>query len=152
MDTQLQKNFAKIISNFIRKITVLDRSEKICCGVTISQCYTIETIYRHKIITMNELSRELGLAISTLTRIIDVLVRDKIVERSQNPNDRRKVCVSLTEHGNKLALTLVNYSQNLWKNVFNSIPSEKQENVVESLELLFNILHRKDTTSCNTNT
>ncbi|HET6845906.1 MAG TPA: MarR family transcriptional regulator, partial [Anaerolineales bacterium] len=51
--------------------------------------------------TMGELSAELGIPLSTATRMADHLVRGKIVERRDDPTDRRIVRLCLTANGRK---------------------------------------------------
>jgi len=51
--------------------------------------------------TMGELSAELGMPLSTATRMADNLVRARIVQRSDDPNDRRIVRLCLTPGGAK---------------------------------------------------
>ncbi len=88
--------FSQALDLLIRKLNVLDRNEILCHGVTVTQCYLIDTINKTGEMSMNQLSTEMGLAISTLTRIIDILVRDKIVIRKRSTDDRRKVLVELS--------------------------------------------------------
>ena len=63
-----------LLAKLIHRISVLDRDEKACQGITLSQHYTLDALYRKREMTMKELSQELSLAISTLTRIVDILV------------------------------------------------------------------------------
>jgi DNA-binding MarR family transcriptional regulator len=51
--------------------------------------------------TMGELSAELGIPLSTATRMADRLVRGRIVERRDDPSDRRIVRLCLTAKGTK---------------------------------------------------
>ncbi|MGE5072423.1 MAG: MarR family winged helix-turn-helix transcriptional regulator [Anaerolineae bacterium] len=52
--------------------------------------------------TMSELSAELGIPMSSATRLADWLVRAKVVERSNDPHDRRVVRLQITDHGREL--------------------------------------------------
>jgi len=132
----MDDQFTNALESLLRKLLVLDRNEKVCFGVTIPQCYTIETLHKHGRLSMNELSRELGIAVSTLTRIIDILVRDEIISRSPSPDDRRKVCVVLTEKGIELALKLAGCTLGYIQQILLHIPEEKRRQVTESLDLL----------------
>lgn len=49
--------------------------------------------------TMGELSAELGLPLSSATRMADALVRARFVERCDDPHDRRVVRLCLTRTG-----------------------------------------------------
>ena len=51
---------------------------------------------------MGDLSRILGVPFSTSTRTADWLVNNGYVQRLTDPNDRRLVCVELTEAGKEL--------------------------------------------------
>jgi DNA-binding MarR family transcriptional regulator len=49
--------------------------------------------------TMGELSAELGIPLSSATRMANWLVQSKIVERCDDPRDRRVVRLCMTVHG-----------------------------------------------------
>ena len=137
-----------LMNRFMQKIMVLDRQEKMCWGVTLSQHYVIDMLDRKKVLTMNELSRELGLAVSTLTRIIDVLVRDEIVSRSHSAQDRRKVCIELTEKGKELAENLKECAEFFWNAVLKTIPDEKKKEISENLKILLTAVEQAGDTHC----
>lgn len=139
---------AIIMNRFIRRITMLDRRENACQGVTFSQHYVIDALARKNILTMNELSRELGLAVSTLTRIVDVLVRDGLVSRGHSTEDRRKVCIELTAQGKKLAETLNTCAEWFWGTVLENLPEEKKQEITNNLKLLLKALEHAEDSHC----
>lgn len=140
MNEQTNIRLSILFGRLIHKIIVLDRNEKTCQGVTLSQHYAISILYRKKELTMNALSQELGLAMSTLTRIVDVLVRDEIIQRNPSLTDRRKVLVSLTEKGNKIAKKLESCTHKFWLNIVESIPEEKKPELKENLKMILKAL------------
>jgi len=148
MNDKLNLKLSIVMSRFMQRIMVLDRQEKMCQGVTLSQHYVIDTLYRKKILMMNELSRELGLAVSTLTRIIDVLVRDGIVSRNHSAQDRRKVCIELADKGKVLAENLKACAESFWGTVLETIPDEKKKEIAENLKVLLTALEQVGDTHC----
>ena len=48
------------------------------------------------------LNETMSLTSSTMTRMLDNLTKDKLIERGEDPNDRRVVVVKLTNKGKKL--------------------------------------------------
>ncbi len=52
--------------------------------------------------TVTALARREGVATPTMTRIVDALVRDGLVERTVVPDDRRQVRLTATEDGRRL--------------------------------------------------
>ncbi|MBN2105397.1 MarR family transcriptional regulator [bacterium] len=136
MNMQIDKKLAWLMSKLIHRIVTLDRNEKACHGVTLSQHYTMEALYRKRAMTMKQLSCELNLAISTLTRIVDVLVRDGFIIRRTHETDRRKVIVELTEKGLNKARRLRECTQFFWKSILHSIPDQKKPDLVNHVKLL----------------
>lgn len=148
IENNLTSQFIEIMNRFVQKIMAMDRAEKYCYGVTLSQAYVIGTLQRKSILPMNELSQELGLAISTLTRIIDILVRDEIVCRNASEADRRKVCICLTKKGKDLAEKLQACSEQFWSKIYNTIPDKKRTQVTENLNLLLQSIDGAEQTCC----
>jgi DNA-binding MarR family transcriptional regulator len=87
---------------------------------------------------MNELSRDMGVTISTMTRAVDVLVRNDIVIRKENPKDRRQVFIELTEKGRDYHQKLKKCSEDTSKAILDQIPPQQRKNILNSLRLLVN--------------
>lgn len=70
--------------------------------------YTIGIIFSRQLepITMGELSRTLGVPLSTATRIMDWLVKHDYAQRLSDPEDRRVVRVMLTDAGREMYQTI----------------------------------------------
>lgn len=130
------RKFSELIGCMIRKLSLLERDQKICCGTTMSQCYTIETLAQNGSLSMNQLSKQMGVTVSTMTRVVDILVRDEVVSRRGNPKDRRQVCIELTAKGKNLAKRLQDCADEYSRQILNVISAEQRAEVVKSLELL----------------
>ena len=128
--------FGELLSSVIRSFLAIERHEIFCCGVTLSQCSTIKAIGKHGKMTMNALSEWMGLATSTMTRIVDNLVRDGLVRRSQDEQDRRVVHVSLTEKGQEHFQDVERTYRDYHRRIVACIPPEDLHNVIESLRIL----------------
>lgn len=72
----------------------------------ISALYTIDRGYK----TMGAVASKLHCDASNVTGIIDRLVSQKLVVRSESEHDRRAKILELTEHGNKVV-------QEIWKSL-----------------------------------
>ncbi|MBN1480374.1 MarR family transcriptional regulator [candidate division KSB1 bacterium] len=144
MKSKTDAKLVVVMSKHFRKLLQIDRKETACHGVTLSQHYVIDALNRKNELTMNELSQEIGLAMSTLTRIVDGLVRNGYINRFPSECDRRKVCVILTDDGKELANNLAQCSQAFWAQVLASIPDEKKRDMVESFKLLNEALDSTD--------
>ena len=67
--------------------------------ITVDQWLLIENLYKNKKITHNELARLTSKDITTVSRIIELLVKKELVVREGSPQDRRKVFLQLTLKG-----------------------------------------------------
>lgn len=67
--------------------------------ITVDQWLLIENLYKHKKITHNELAKLTSKDITTVSRIIELLVKKELVLREGSPQDRRKVFLQLTTKG-----------------------------------------------------
>jgi DNA-binding MarR family transcriptional regulator len=134
-DADVQE-FGELLSAMIRSFIAFERSEIFCCGVTMTQCSTLLAIGKRGKMTMNELSDWMSLATSTMTRIVDNLVRDGYIARTQDEQDRRVVYVSLTDSGAQLFDGILRIYHEYHRKIVENIPPEELHNVVEALHLL----------------
>jgi DNA-binding MarR family transcriptional regulator len=107
------EEFHNSIVGLIKKYQFRDRNEVTSFGISVSQCYVLETLYFQKALTMKKLAEQMHLTISTITRIVDQLEKKKFIERKQDDKDLRIRRITLTPEGEKIFLKS-------WANVFES--------------------------------
>lgn len=134
-----------LLNTLIRKLHIFDREEKICCGVTVPQSYTIQAIKDHKNPTIGELSEIVGVKISTMTRILNVLVRDKIAERVTQPQDRRKVAIKLTLKGKELSQKIEKCFLSKAELILDRLTKAEQKSVLTGMGLINSVLSKLKT-------
>lgn len=127
----------------IQKLGVLERSEAVCCGVTLSQCHAIVETGRKEQISVNELSELLKLDKSTVSRIVEQLVNNNLMVREPDRNDRRYVTLQLTSKGGELFRDIEKRMEVYFAEILAFIPEEKQEQVIESLQIFSEALHNR---------
>jgi DNA-binding MarR family transcriptional regulator len=71
-------------------------------GLTPSQFFVLDALWSQDGVSISELGEQVALDTSTLTGILDRLERNGLVERHQNPADRRSVLVTLTDRAREL--------------------------------------------------
>jgi len=123
----------EILSTLLRSLLQLERSGKCCHGVTLSQCHTIDVLAKRGSLAMNELSRQMGLKKSTMTRIVNKMVQRGWIERVRDERDSRLVNIRLTRKGRGMAEKLDLSSREYIQRVLRHVPLEKMAQVVESL-------------------
>lgn len=136
MENQGSNYLRELIRILVRNLGILEKGDAGCCGVTISQCHAIVEIGRVQEISLNQLAEILTLDKSTMSRTINNLVKNDLAIRELHSEDRRYVTIKLTEKGMKVFENIEGGMNQYYKNVFNSIPEDKREQVLESLKLL----------------
>ncbi len=72
-------------------------------GLSARRFTILEALFHHpeQVMTPAELADHVGLTRTTMTTNLDGLERKKYIKRTQHPDDRRRVCVTLTASGRK---------------------------------------------------
>ena len=129
-----QDRFAKALSTVAQRFSKLQSTE-ICCGaLTREQFETLRTIEVARDLSMSALSASLRVDLSTMSRNVSVLEREKYVSRARAAEDSRIVTVVLTPKGRNALETLRCDEQDVMAKVFGKLPTARQSSIVESLE------------------
>ena len=131
--TNQVKIFHNEIVELVKKYQFRDRNKRVCCGLSVSQCYIIETLHRFGPLNMKNLADKMHLSISTITRVVAPLVKNGFVQREEDQKDRRIRLITLTQKG-QIAF------QQSWQNVFESEKIILGNFPAEHRELLISLL------------
>ena len=85
-----------------------------------------------------------GMEKSSLTRMVDDLEKKGIVSRKTDPDDRRKVLVSLTEKGLRYYNYLNKITAEMADDILKFVDEKDVEDFVQSLETMIRILRKMD--------
>jgi DNA-binding MarR family transcriptional regulator len=110
--------------------------EAICGGlVTVPQCLVLQSLLDapRDIASLASLSRVTS---SGMTRLVDGLEKHGWIERRRAEEDRRRIEVTLTSAGRRLAERLSIQTDATLTAVLSHVPEEKHESVLEALRLL----------------
>lgn len=119
-----------------REFHTLEKNVSVRCGITPSQWSTLLAFSDAEALKMNELSKRLALTTSTMTRMIDNLVAEGLVERKQDFTDRRAVMVCLTKEGKHLTEKLHKLQNEYFSTLLDNIDTEVRNQIIASLNNL----------------
>ena len=113
-------------------------------GLTLPQYRTLTYLRRHPQASLSEVAEHLALTPPTVSKMIQKLVDQGIIER-RIPSDRRRVCLSLSEEG-VTALTRAREEtrQQLTENL-KTLSEEELSALSVALDSLGRVFNRKDT-------
>jgi DNA-binding MarR family transcriptional regulator len=138
----------EMVQKLVRVFQLFERDQIKVHGFTSSQCYTLIEILKAVSLTMNELSEKMNLDTSTMTRVIDKLVRDGFVERDRYESDRRVVVVKLTDKGYEAATRLHTSVNEYYKKIISSIPIGQTEDILDSISVLLQAFEKANPNCC----
>ena len=95
-------------------------------------------------LTMSELSSELNVPMSTATRIVDGLVKSDMVERVNDPNDRRVVRVGMSQNGRDLYETGTAYTKQRITNLLKEFTPEEETQLLKLMNKLLDALLKEN--------
>jgi DNA-binding MarR family transcriptional regulator len=130
------KQFHDQIFELIKRYQFRDRNKDICCGISVSQCYILETLKQSGPLSMNVLAKKMHLTVSTVTRVIQPLLKKEFVSRKESMEDRRVRLISLTEEGRTFADQLWEKVIDSEKIIFENFPKENREMLIDFLRKL----------------
>ncbi len=99
----------KLITKIDKHISKRERHTAAPFGLTPSQVKVILNIDNDHSLTHSHLAKKCHFSKSTLSEILDIMERKKLIERRRCDKDRRKVYVSLTPKGFSCRNSLLMY-------------------------------------------
>jgi DNA-binding MarR family transcriptional regulator len=134
MEEELNK-YMRILRNFGRIYT-----EKIADGANIksdlrlSQIKALSAFKDAGCLSMKELANNVDVKLSNMTMMVDSLIKDGIVVRDRDEQDRRKVMVRLTPLGEKIRNQFRTHRRKVAKSIFSHLTEEDKKSLLVSLD------------------
>lgn len=125
----------RLTKDLMRKFQMRDRNEIVCCGVSVSQCYTLDMLGEHGETSMVQLARKMFLDKSTMTRVVDGLVERELVVRRFVDSDRRLIYVALTLKGRKVLEGIRAQQLHSLRQILERIPTGERQKLLDGLEI-----------------
>ena len=127
--------FGELLKQFLIDLQSLFRTSTKKLNVTLPQITLLSSIPIDGI-DMSTLSQRIGVDNSTLTRLIDILIKNNFVRKIKNPKDGRSFIILLTGSGEKLQFKIEQQIDQFGSKIFSKIPIEDQDEVKETLSTL----------------
>jgi DNA-binding MarR family transcriptional regulator len=121
------------IRALVRRFSLSERADVECCGMTVAQAATLETLADGPM-RLGDLGRRLGIQPSTLTRNLARLEDRGLVAREQDPADARATRAVLTAAGRKAAGAVARRTEAFAEQVLERIDPARRHELVEGFE------------------
>jgi len=122
------------VQQFIRSFGLLEQTTTPCgFALSLSQMFALQELER-RTMTVTELAEKLGLERSSVSRLVDGLVKGGFVARALNEFNRREVTLDLTEKGERSLETLREQSVGFYRSILGRMSEEEQTKFYEGLK------------------
>ncbi|WP_274652748.1 MarR family transcriptional regulator [Paenibacillus humicola] len=130
---------SEFINEIIIKSGILGTDKSFIDGLTRRQVHIVmeigTNVFRH-----GDLADRLGVDPSTLTRSLDPLYKQGIVDRQLNPDNRREVLIQLCDKGFAVLEEINDKMNRISSQILEHVPDHQTEMVDTSIDLLLTIL------------
>jgi DNA-binding MarR family transcriptional regulator len=135
------------IRGLVRRFSVSERADVSCCGVTVAQAATLETLRLEGPLRLTDLGRRLGISPSTLTRNLARLEEGGLVSRDADAADARASRVALTAAGRRAAARLERREEDFAREILARLPEGRRDEVLGAIGHLLGAV-REATEDC----
>ena len=134
--------FGELLKAFLLDLQSLFRYRVSNPGLTLPQILLLSSISSEGT-DMSSLSKQMGVDNSTMTRLIDILIRNGWVEKYKEENDKRVVFVKITVEGEKIRQEIDNKINDFGIEILKTIDPEDRNDIRETLTSLHWIISKK---------
>lgn len=121
----------------LQHLFAYDRSDPLFTShLTLSQLRIIMLLARHGSVSGGELARMLGVSLATMSGMVDRLVVQDLVTRTEDQHDRRIRRIGLTKAGTTLIGSILNAGEEKMRALLSRLSAEELELVTQATLLL----------------
>lgn len=129
-------HFSRRMSDLVRRLQLLEREEKQHLELTLPQAHALHALMDAGSLRMQELAGSLGLAQSTVTRLVAPLKRMGLLDRRPDRNDGRATRAFLTEKGTAIVDDLETADRAMYQALLERLDPTRRAEVIAAVELL----------------
>jgi DNA-binding MarR family transcriptional regulator len=110
-------------------------------ALSLSQINTLFRLYHHGPSPVNDLSEHLGITMAAVSQLLAPLEEDGLIQRTEDPDDRRIKWIALTEKGVQRVQESM-LARHAWLNdLAELVPPGEKETIIPALMLLNKYSH-----------
>lgn len=123
----------RAFTHLSRQVDRLIREQLSSCPITVQQCYALESLMEGAK-SMTSLAADVAVHQSTLTRIVEKLEKQGLVDRTRKSDNQRMVEVKITETGKKIYLQLHKEALKTISVLLDQYSRKQQKTLVDTME------------------
>lgn len=128
--------FSEWTGIFMRRSTIEFNRFMKESGLSMPQFHTMMRLYYRKSGGISEIAQDVGFTKAASSQMIDRLFQQGLVERVENPTDRREKLITLSPKGRELIETLISSRKQWMEDLTTALNPAEQEHIIEAMHLL----------------
>jgi DNA-binding MarR family transcriptional regulator len=126
------------IPDMIRDVLERPAMKRLHSKITMAKMRVVSTVFRHspRSIMLKDLAQELDVTPSAVSQTVDALVKDGMIERHRDENDRRAVAIRASKKAESFKRRYDRESGELMEQFLRDVPDEDRSTFVRVLEIV----------------
>jgi MarR family transcriptional regulator, organic hydroperoxide resistance regulator len=134
LDTEKISELRKQVQQFIRLFGLLEQTVTPCgFALSLSQVFALQELEKATL-SVSELAEKLRLERSSVSRLVDILVKENFVHRELNVKNRREVQLLLTDKGKGTITKVSDQSITFYQSFLKDVSENEQQQILNSFK------------------
>ncbi len=138
-EMQLMELLRRINKEISKRLVPIFREQKL----SIAEISVLMRMKWRPACRASEFATMIGIPSSTVTGILDRLERRGLIERRQDPNDRRSSLITETQKTKDFVADLMTSMEGMLREAFRSIPDSRTQRLIEDLRIILEALEQQ---------
>jgi MarR family transcriptional regulator, 2-MHQ and catechol-resistance regulon repressor len=149
VDIRLVENLSDLFFKVVSEIFLKGRSNETFNVLPGNQIRILHQLGWSGPKKMKDIAESLSVSMPSATAVIDKMVKARLVQRREDPRDRRVTLVSLADEGRKAIKRLYRIHEERLAEVLSLLPPKKQHELIAAFEHVHGLLVEIQTVSRN---
>jgi MarR family transcriptional regulator, organic hydroperoxide resistance regulator len=134
LDTEKTSELRMQVQQFIRLFGLLEQTVTPCgFALSLSQVFALQELEKATL-SISELAEKLKLERSSVSRLVDILVKETFVHRELNEQNRREVQLHLTDKGKRTITKVCGQSITFYQSFLKEVSENEQQQILNSFK------------------
>ncbi len=137
-----------LIKELGKSLRMYQQEGVFCEGVTFNQFSILDLVAEKESLRLSDLHKLLSVEKSTTTRLVDPIVKQGLLERTNSEQDSRAIDLKITKAGKEVHQKVWQCISEFMDGVMDQIPEGKKEDVINALRLFIRALNNCCSSCC----
>lgn len=105
-------------------------------GLSLQQLNILNIVGDREPCTMSEIAKQAHLSLSSITSVVDKMVKSKLIDRYRSEDDRRIVYAKLSQEGKRIYQIQIEHIHAVVRKLLQALNPEEQDNLTQIIQKL----------------